>query len=231
MRGDTRAHTCCDACPRHMQGDTPTSTCPSGCTALMRFDTPASACQSKCAVRRYCDTSSYDLSSCMFSTHARLHLLLVEDTILKETDSTEAFPEKYSTNSSSEFGRQQRQITELCALCNVPLVHRTYIFLLFKGDPSEYVYMEVEFRRLSFLKQTIANDAETLRIQTREGMPFKLLGFVEPSRMPKEMFGLILLPRTKKVKSSGWRFTKSFPVYARPDYNRSTYEQLLLIKL
>ncbi|CAF1835136.1 hypothetical protein Bca4012_030482 [Brassica carinata] len=89
--------------------------------------------------------------------------LQVEDTILKETDSTEAFPEKYSTNSSSEFGRQQRQITELCALCNVPLVHRTYIFLLFKGDPSEYVYMEVEFRRLSFLKQTIANDAETLR--------------------------------------------------------------------
>ena len=77
MCGDTRAHTCCEACPRHMQGDTPTSTCPSGCTALMRCDTPASACQSKCAVRRYCDTSSYDLSSCMFSTHARLHLVLV----------------------------------------------------------------------------------------------------------------------------------------------------------
>ena len=76
MRGDTRAHTCPEACPRHMQGDTPTSTCPSACTALMRCDTPASACQSACAVRRYCDTSSYDLSSCMFSTHAPLHLIL-----------------------------------------------------------------------------------------------------------------------------------------------------------
>ncbi|KAF2605726.1 hypothetical protein F2Q70_00024843 [Brassica cretica] len=43
----------------------------------MRRDTPASACRFACADRRYCDTSSYDLSSCMFSTHARLHLLLL----------------------------------------------------------------------------------------------------------------------------------------------------------
>ncbi|KAF3570857.1 hypothetical protein F2Q69_00058556 [Brassica cretica] len=77
MRGDTRAHTCRDACLRHMQGDTPTSTCSSACTTFMRCDTPASACQSACVVRRYCGTSSYDLSSCMFSTHERLHLVLV----------------------------------------------------------------------------------------------------------------------------------------------------------
>ena len=77
MCGDTRAHTCRDACLRHMQGDTPTSTCSSACTTFMRCDTPASACQSACVVRRYCGTSSYDLSSCMFSTHERLHLVLV----------------------------------------------------------------------------------------------------------------------------------------------------------
>ncbi|EOA12624.1 hypothetical protein CARUB_v10027496mg [Capsella rubella] len=201
----------------------------------------------------------------------------VEDAKPKETDSIESSLEKlqaasigqHSTNSS-DFERQQRQIIELWAICNVPLVHRTYFFLLFKGDPSDYVYMEVELRRLSFLKQTISNDMDASRIQTMKALTrekewlckqipkkfplsqrielyqkwgvevnskqrsmqvaqklwtntqdmeqikesaslvAKLLGFVEPSRMPKEMFGLSLLPRTENVKSSGWRFTKSF---------------------
>ncbi|CAE6225109.1 unnamed protein product [Arabidopsis arenosa] len=201
----------------------------------------------------------------------------VEEAKPKETDSTEASQEKLQvaangeySSISSDFERQQRQIIELWAVCNVPLVHRTYFFLLFKGDPSDYVYMEVELRRLSFLKQTISNDMEASRIQTVKALtrekewlskqlpkkfPWsqrielyqkwgvevnskqrslqvahklwtntqdmehikesaslvaKLLGFVEPSRMPKEMFGLSLLPRTENVKSSGWRFTKSF---------------------
>ncbi|CAH8359784.1 unnamed protein product [Eruca vesicaria subsp. sativa] len=197
--------------------------------------------------------------------------LVEEAAVPKETDSTETFPEKgqYPRNLS-DFERQQRQIIELWAVCNVPLVHRTYFFLLFKGDPSDYVYMEVELRRLSFLKQTITNDTETSRIQTVKALtrekewlskqipkkfPWnqrielyrkwgvevnskqrslqvaykvwtniedmehikesaslvaKLLGFVESSRMPKEMFGLSLLPGKENVKSSGWRFTKSF---------------------
>ncbi|XP_010481985.1 PREDICTED: kinesin-like protein KIN-7J [Camelina sativa] len=202
---------------------------------------------------------------------------LVEEEKPKETDSTAASLEKlqlasngqHSTNSS-DFERQRRQIIELWGVCNVPLVHRTYFFLLFKGDPSDYVYMEVELRRLSFLKQTMSNDMEASRIQTVKALtrekewlskqipkkfPWsqrielyqkwgvevnskqrslqvahklwkntqdmehikesaslvaKLLGFVEPCRMPKEMFGLSLLPRTENVKSSGWRFTKSF---------------------
>ncbi|CAN7124180.1 unnamed protein product [Brassica rapa subsp. narinosa] len=194
---------------------------------------------------------------------------LVEDAVPKETDSsTETFPDKGQyTSNLSDFERQQRQIIELWAVCNVPLVHRTYFFLLFKGDPSDYVYMEVELRRLSFLKQTINNDTETSRTQTVKALtrekewlskqipkkfPWnqrielyrkwgvevnskqrslqvackvwtntqdtehikesaslvaKLLGFVEASRMPKEMFGLSLLPGTENVKSSGWRFT------------------------
>ncbi|CAH8382889.1 unnamed protein product [Eruca vesicaria subsp. sativa] len=53
-----------------------------------------------------------------------------------------------------EFKRQQSQIIELWGVCNVPLVHRTYFFLLFKGDPSDFVYMEVELRRLTFLKDS-----------------------------------------------------------------------------
>lgn len=63
---------------------------------------------------------------------------------------------------SSEFNRLQRQIIELWHACNVSLVHRTYFFLLFKGDPSDSIYMEVELRRLSYLKRTFSQGNQTL---------------------------------------------------------------------
>ncbi|KAM7264260.1 hypothetical protein ACFE04_001943 [Oxalis oulophora] len=60
------------------------------------------------------------------------------------------------SNWPSEFARQRRAIVELWQTCNVPLVHRTYFFLLFKGDPADSIYMEVELRRLSFLNETFS---------------------------------------------------------------------------
>ncbi|KAE8729255.1 Chaperone DnaJ-domain superfamily protein isoform 1 [Hibiscus syriacus] len=54
-----------------------------------------------------------------------------------------------------EFENLQRKIIELWDACNVPLIHRTYFIMLFKGDPSDSIYMEVEFRRLSFLKNSM----------------------------------------------------------------------------
>ncbi|CAN1824272.1 Kinesin-like protein KIN-7F [Linum perenne] len=59
-------------------------------------------------------------------------------------------------NWSHNFERYRRKIIELWAKCNVPLVHRSYFFLLFKGDPSDNVYLEVELRRLCFIKDTAA---------------------------------------------------------------------------
>ncbi|CAK7329604.1 unnamed protein product [Dovyalis caffra] len=61
-----------------------------------------------------------------------------------------------SHNWPLEFERQQRAILELWQTCNVSLVHRTYFFLLFQGDPTDSIYMEVELRRLFFLKETFA---------------------------------------------------------------------------
>ncbi|GMI74485.1 hypothetical protein like AT2G21300 [Hibiscus trionum] len=55
-----------------------------------------------------------------------------------------------------EFERLQRAIVELWQDCNVSLVHRTYFFLLFKGDRADSIYMEVELRRLTFLKETFS---------------------------------------------------------------------------
>ncbi|XP_068640825.1 kinesin-like protein KIN-7F isoform X2 [Aristolochia californica] len=59
---------------------------------------------------------------------------------------------------SMEFEKQQQEIIELWDACNVSLVHRTYFFLLFKGDPADLIYMEVELRRLSFLKVTFSRE-------------------------------------------------------------------------
>ncbi|KAJ6802348.1 kinesin-like protein KIN-7F isoform X2 [Iris pallida] len=53
-----------------------------------------------------------------------------------------------------EFEKKQREIVELWHACNVSLIHRSYFFLLIKGDPTDSFYIEVEYRRLSFLRST-----------------------------------------------------------------------------
>ncbi|KAJ7978528.1 Kinesin-like protein [Quillaja saponaria] len=62
-----------------------------------------------------------------------------------------------------EFEKQQKAIVELWNICSVSLIHRTYFFLLFKGDPADSIYMEVELRRLSFLKETFSNGNQAVR--------------------------------------------------------------------
>lgn len=57
------------------------------------------------------------------------------------------------------FEEQRKDIIELWDECNIPLVHRTYFFMLIKGDPSDFVYIEVELRRLAFLKKTVDHAA------------------------------------------------------------------------
>ncbi|KAL8143795.1 hypothetical protein V2J09_016827 [Rumex salicifolius] len=53
-----------------------------------------------------------------------------------------------------QFESLRGRIIELWHACSVSLVHRTYFFLLFKGDPTDSIYLEVELRRLSFLKES-----------------------------------------------------------------------------
>jgi len=64
---------------------------------------------------------------------------------------------------SLQFTRQQKEIIELWQSCCVPLTHRTYFFLLFRGDPTDSIYMEVELRRLSFLKETFSDGNQSVR--------------------------------------------------------------------
>ncbi|XP_066332199.1 kinesin-like protein KIN-7C isoform X2 [Miscanthus floridulus] len=53
-----------------------------------------------------------------------------------------------------EFEKKQQEIIGLWHACSISLVHRTYFFFLFKGDQADSIYMEVELRRLSFLRDT-----------------------------------------------------------------------------
>ncbi|CAH8392077.1 unnamed protein product [Eruca vesicaria subsp. sativa] len=59
-------------------------------------------------------------------------------------------------NWSEEFDRKREQILELWQTCNVSLVHRTYFFLLFTGEQADSIYMGVELRRLSFMKDSFS---------------------------------------------------------------------------
>lgn len=62
-----------------------------------------------------------------------------------------------------QFKRQQIEIVELWQTCNVSLIHRTYFFLLFRGDPTDSIYIEVELRRLSFLKETFSHGNQSVK--------------------------------------------------------------------
>ncbi|KAI8571949.1 hypothetical protein RHMOL_Rhmol01G0160600 [Rhododendron molle] len=54
------------------------------------------------------------------------------------------------------FREQRLQIIELWDVCHVSIIHRTQFYLLFKGDPADQIYMEVELRRLTWLQQHLA---------------------------------------------------------------------------
>ncbi|KAL8503198.1 hypothetical protein ACS0TY_022085 [Phlomoides rotata] len=51
------------------------------------------------------------------------------------------------------FEEKRKEIVMLWHFCHVSIVHRSQFFLLFKGDPSDQMYMEVELTRLKWLEQ------------------------------------------------------------------------------
>ncbi|KAK6922635.1 NPK1-activating kinesin-like protein, C-terminal [Dillenia turbinata] len=83
----------------------------------------------------------------------------------------------------SEFQRLRREIIELWHSCNVSLVHRTYFFMLFKGDLTDSIYMEVERRRLSFINGTFTQGKQTME----DGRILTLSSSMRALRREREM--------------------------------------------
>ncbi|XP_049360499.1 kinesin-like protein KIN-7E isoform X1 [Solanum verrucosum] len=86
------------------------------------------------------------------------------DTTSKSVRDAEPAEDDYKSRYSwpSEFKRLQKEIIELWHTCNVSLAHRSYFFLLFQGDSTDAIYMEVEIRRLTSLKDTFSRGEKTV---------------------------------------------------------------------
>ncbi|KAF3435791.1 hypothetical protein FNV43_RR22883 [Rhamnella rubrinervis] len=93
-----------------------------------------------------------------------------------------------------EFERQQKIILDLWQTCYVSLVHRTYFFLLFKGDPSDSIYMEVEVRRLSFLKETYSRGNQAVE----DGQTLTLASSMKALRREREVLAKLMQKRFSK---------------------------------
>ncbi|KAL0738305.1 hypothetical protein Bca4012_014515 [Brassica carinata] len=61
-----------------------------------------------------------------------------------------------------EFKRLEMEIIELWHACNVSMAHRSYFFLLFRGDQKDCLYMEVELRRLTYIRETFTNNNKAI---------------------------------------------------------------------
>ncbi|KAE9600255.1 hypothetical protein Lal_00045497 [Lupinus albus] len=65
-------------------------------------------------------------------------------------------PEEPQVPWQITFREQRQQIIELWDVCYVSIIHRTQFYLLFKGDTADQIYVEVELRRLTWLRQHLA---------------------------------------------------------------------------
>ncbi|KAK9274437.1 hypothetical protein L1049_021684 [Liquidambar formosana] len=78
--------------------------------------------------------------------------LEANDGATNETDIMDQSPRSWHLM----FEDQRKQIVMLWHLCHVSIVHRTQFYLLFRGDPADQIYVEVELRRLTWLEQHLA---------------------------------------------------------------------------
>nr|XP_018686835.1 PREDICTED: kinesin-like protein KIN-7A isoform X2 [Musa acuminata subsp. malaccensis] len=61
--------------------------------------------------------------------------------------------EKSPAAWKSRFEEQMQQIIHLWDVCHVSIIHRTQFYLLFRGDPADQIYIEVEVRRMTWLQE------------------------------------------------------------------------------
>ncbi|KAL8553090.1 hypothetical protein ACS0TY_001663 [Phlomoides rotata] len=90
-----------------------------------------------------------------------------------------------------KFEKLQKLIIELWQACNVSLVHRTYFSLLIKDDFTDSIYMEIEHRRLSFLKETFLRGDSAVQ----DGRSLTLASSRKALRREREMLSRLMYKR------------------------------------
>lgn len=71
----------------------------------------------------------------------------------EETEENVSDAQNCPDNWPTTFKEQMQQIIQLWDICHVSIIHRTQFYLLFRGDPADQIYIEVELRRLTWLQQ------------------------------------------------------------------------------
>ncbi|KAG6625335.1 kinesin-like protein NACK1 [Carya illinoinensis] len=84
------------------------------------------------------------------------------------------------------FREQRQQIIELWDVCHVSIIHRTQFYLLFKGDPADQIYMEVELRRLTWLQQHLAELGNASPAHIRDDPPISLSSSIRALKRERE---------------------------------------------
>lgn len=92
-----------------------------------------------------------------------------------------------------EFEKQLQEIIALWHECHVSLIHRTYFFLLFKGDPSDSIYLEVELRRLSFLKRSFDHNEKVSKPTFDDGSTVTLVSRYDGSTISIDSIILLFI--------------------------------------
>ncbi|KAL3621299.1 hypothetical protein CASFOL_036211 [Castilleja foliolosa] len=90
-----------------------------------------------------------------------------------------------------KFEKLQKSIIELWQACSVSLVHRTYFILLIKDDFTDSIYVEVEHRRLSYLRDTFSRGNSSVQ----DGHTLTLASSKKTLRREREMLSWLMYKR------------------------------------
>ncbi|KAG2667483.1 hypothetical protein I3760_15G117300 [Carya illinoinensis] len=93
------------------------------------------------------------------------------------------------------FREQRQQIIELWDVCHVSIIHRTQFYLLFKGDPADQIYMEVELRRLTWLQQHLAELGNASPAHIGDDPPISLSSCIKALKREREFLAKRLTSR------------------------------------
>ncbi|KDP35186.1 hypothetical protein JCGZ_10720 [Jatropha curcas] len=93
------------------------------------------------------------------------------------------------------FREQRQQIIELWDVCYVSIIHRTQFYLLFKGDPADQIYMEVELRRLTWLQDHLAEIGNTSPARAGDEPTISLSSCIRALRREREFLAKRLTSR------------------------------------
>ncbi|KAK4280762.1 hypothetical protein QN277_012340 [Acacia crassicarpa] len=104
-------------------------------------------------------------------------------------------PEEPQVSWQVLFKEQRQQIIDLWDLCFVSIIHRTQFYLLFKGDPADQIYMEVELRRLTWLQQHLAELGNASPAQVGDEPTISLSSSIRALRREREFLAKRLTSR------------------------------------